>query len=124
MQRLDDEPESGELKQDLFDTMFAHLDLAVREMGAQDLGVGRRIKRMAEGFQGRASAFREAWLAGNEARLREALRRNVFGKTATTDDGLAALSRYVGETVECLKKADRTALLAGRIVWPAVGRDA
>lgn len=121
MQRLDDEPDGGPLKQELFDTMFDHLDLTVREMGAQDLGVGRRIKRMAEGFQGRASAFREAWLAGDEAGLREALRRNVFAKTAATDEALAALASYVAETVKCLKKADRPTLLAGRIAWPVPG---
>ncbi|MBM3620107.1 MAG: ubiquinol-cytochrome C chaperone [Alphaproteobacteria bacterium] len=124
MQRLDEEPESGPLKQDLFDTMFDHLDLTVREMGAQDLGVGRRIKRMAEGFQGRASAFREAWLAGNEAALREALRRNVFGKASAADDSVANLSHYIGATMACLKKADLTALLAGRIAWPTPGSSA
>ena len=121
MQRLDAEPASGQLKQDLFDTMFDHLDLTVREMGAQDLGVGRRIKRMAEGFQGRASAFREAWLAGDEAGLREALQRNVFGKTTATPEALAALCRYIGEAEKCLKNADMAALLAGRIAWPAPG---
>lgn len=124
MHRLDDEPESGELKQDLFDTMFDHLDLTVREMGAQDLGVGRRIKRMAEGFQGRASAYREAWLARDEARLREALRRNVFGNTTATDDALAALSRYVGDALGSLEKTEKAALLAGRIAWPVPGRAA
>ncbi len=124
MERLDEEPESGALKQDLFDTMFDHLDLTVREMGAQDLGVGRRIKRMAEGFQGRASAFRDAWLAGDEARLREALRRNVFGKATATNESVAILSHYVGDAIECLKKADMPALLAGRIAWPTPGRGA
>jgi cytochrome b pre-mRNA-processing protein 3 len=43
--------------------MFRHLDLTLREMGVQDLGVGRRIKIMAEGFQGRALAYREALAA-------------------------------------------------------------
>jgi cytochrome b pre-mRNA-processing protein 3 len=119
MQRLDGEPDGGALKQDLFDAMFDHLDLTVREMGAQDLGVGRRIKRMAEGFQGRATAYREAWLAGDEAALREALRRNVFGKATPTDESVANLSHYVRETAECLKKTGISDLLAGRIAWPA-----
>ena len=124
MHRLDAEPESGPLKQDLFDTMFGHLDLTVREMGAQDLGVGRRIKRMAEGFQGRANAFREAWLAGDEAKVREALQRNVFGKATATPDALAALSRYIGDALRSLQMTDRTALLAGRIAWPVPGSSA
>jgi len=124
MHRLDAEPESGKLKQDLFDTMFGHLDLTVREMGAQDLGVGKRIKRMAEGFQGRASAFREAWLAGDQAGLRETLQRNVFGKATATPDALTAMARYVGEALDGLRTTDSTALFAGRIVWPVPGSGA
>lgn len=126
MHRLDAEPEaeSGPLKQDLFDTMFGHLDLTVREMGAQDLGVGRRIKRMAEGFQGRATAFREAWLAGDDARLRDALQRNVFGKATAAPEALAALSLYVGDALASLAKTDKVSLLAGRIAWPTPGSGA
>ncbi|MBX3502892.1 MAG: ubiquinol-cytochrome C chaperone family protein [Alphaproteobacteria bacterium] len=124
MHRLDAEPGSGPLKQALFDTMFGHLDLTVREMGAQDLGVGRRIKRMAEGFQGRAGAFREAWLAGDDSRLGEALQRNVFGKTPANGDALASLTRYVADTLGSLEKIDGAALLAGNIDWPMPGRHA
>jgi len=124
MHRLDAEPESGQLKQDLFDTMFGHLDLTVREMGAQDLGVGKRIKRMAEGFQGRANAFREAWLAGDQAALRETLQRNVFGKATATPEALTALAGYVGDVLGELEKTDSAALFAGRIAWPVPGSGA
>ena len=58
--RLRREPDGEELAQAFFDVMFRHLDLTLREIGVQDLGVGRRIKIMAEGFHGRALAYREA----------------------------------------------------------------
>jgi cytochrome b pre-mRNA-processing protein 3 len=124
MHRLDAEAGSGPLKQELFDTMFGHLDLTVREMGAQDLGVGRRIKRMAEGFHGRAGAFRDAWLTGDDSRLAEALQRNVFGKATATGEALACLARYVAETLRSLEGIDSATLLAGRIDWPPPGRRA
>ncbi|MGE0426146.1 MAG: ubiquinol-cytochrome C chaperone family protein [Reyranellaceae bacterium] len=118
MNRLDAEPDGGPLKQDLFDAMFGHLDLTLREMGAQDLGVGRRIKRMAEGFHGRCSAFREAWLSGDTAKLEEALARNVFGKATPPPDASARLARYVGDAIACLAATPAAELTAGRIAWP------
>src|SRR5665213_4255614 len=39
--------------QALFDAMFADLDRGLREMGATDMGVGKRVKEMARGFYGR-----------------------------------------------------------------------
>ena len=66
--RLRREPDGEALAQAFFDAMFRHLDLTLREIGVQDLGVGRRIKIMAEGLHGRALAYREA-LAGGRRRL-------------------------------------------------------
>ena len=65
--RLRREPDGEGLAQAFFDAMFRHLDLTLREIGVQDLGVGRRIKIMAEGLHGRALAYREA-LAGGARR--------------------------------------------------------
>jgi len=124
MHRLDAEAESGRIKQDLFDTMFGHLDLTVREMGAQDLGVGRRIKRMAEGFHGRGNAFRDAWLADDPALLREALARNVFGKATPRADAVTHLAAYVRTSMERLSATPSADLMAGRIDWPAPGAGA
>src|SRR3954454_20479676 len=47
LRRLNREREAQDLAQELFDTMFADLDRALREMGVGDLGVGSRVKRMA-----------------------------------------------------------------------------
>ena len=83
--RLRREPDGEALSQAFFDVMFKHLDLTLREIGVQDLGVGRRIKIMAEGFHGRALAYREA-LAEGSAPLIEVLRRNAYGGTPPVDD--------------------------------------
>lgn len=118
MHRLDAEPDTGQVKQDLFDAMFGHLDLTVREMGAQDLGVGRRIKKMAEGFHGRAASFREAWLSGDATRLRETLARNVFGKATPAPEALVRLARYVGASIDQLSVRSRAELMTGQVAWP------
>ncbi len=79
--RLQREPDGEVLAQAFFDAMFRHLDLTLREIGVQDLGVGRRIKIMAEGFHGRALALKQALAGGGQESLAEVLRRNAYGGT-------------------------------------------
>lgn len=92
--RLRREPDGEGLAQAFFDAMFRHLDLTLREIGVQDLGVGRRIKIMAEGLHGRALAYREA-LAGGPTPLAEVLRRNAYGGRSPDDQAVARLETHV-----------------------------
>jgi cytochrome b pre-mRNA-processing protein 3 len=108
--RLRREPDGEPLAQAFFDAMFRHLDLTLREIGVQDLGVGRRIKIMAEGLHGRALAYRQA-LAGGPSLLAEALRRNAYGGTAASDEQVAHLEARVRRYVERLAAARRADLL-------------
>jgi cytochrome b pre-mRNA-processing protein 3 len=63
------------LRQSLTDTFFADMDRSLREMGAGDLSVGKKVRKMAEAFFGRIKAYGQA---SGEAQLTEAIRRNVF----------------------------------------------
>jgi len=116
LNRLKREPgDAPAFAQELFDTMFADLDGALREMGAGDLGVGRRVKAMARGLYGRIAAY-ERGLA-DEAAMVAALRRNLFG-TATADEAqLAALSAYARCQAAALAAQPATALLAGALAF-------
>jgi cytochrome b pre-mRNA-processing protein 3 len=76
----------------------------------QDLGVGRRIKIMAEGFHGRALAYREA-LADGPTPLAEVLRRNAYGGRPPDDDAIVArLESYVRQLAEQLAGLSRADL--------------
>jgi cytochrome b pre-mRNA-processing protein 3 len=109
--RLQKEPDGEALAQAFFDAMFRHLDLTLREIGVQDLGVGRRIKIMAEGFHGRALAYREA-LDGGERTLGEVLRRNAYGGRPPADaDKVARLEAHVRAEVERLGRTTRNDLI-------------
>lgn len=93
-----DGEEGRELAQALFDAMFTDMDVCLREMGVGDLSVGKKVKQMAEGFNGRSIAYSEALEAGEPGEpLREALRRNVYGTLAAPPPpgALDALSGYV-----------------------------
>ena len=109
--RLRREPDGDRLAQAFFDVMFQHLDLTLREIGVQDLGVGRRIKIMAEGLHGRALAYREALAGGGPTSLAEALRRNAYGGRSPADAALARLEEHVREYAEMLANTPRNDLI-------------
>lgn len=102
-----------EFAQDLFDTMFTDLDRAVREMGATDIGVGKRVKAMARGFYGRIAAY-EKGLA-DEAELAAALRRNLFGTVTPTDEQVARAARYLHRQIAALAAVPNDLLVAGEV---------
>jgi len=87
--------------QALFDAMFADLDRGLREMGATDMGVGKRVKEMATGFYGRIAAY-EKGLAGDDRVLSEALKRNLYGTVQPSAPAVAGMVRYVRGQAENL----------------------
>src|SRR5690349_11335210 len=48
------------LRQCLTDAVFASFEEGLRELGAGDIGIGRRVKKMANAFYGRCLAYRAA----------------------------------------------------------------
>ncbi|MGH6946672.1 MAG: ubiquinol-cytochrome C chaperone family protein [Kiloniellales bacterium] len=118
LHRLKREGEAGTgLAQSLFDTMFADMDASLRELGAGDLGVPHRIKRMVSGFQGRVAAY-DAGLAGPDSELIEALRRNLYGTVAPSPAAAAALAAYLRTACAALAGQSGPALLAGELGFP------
>src|SRR3989442_6202813 len=85
---------AARLGQRFFDTMFGDFDRSLREMGTGDLSVGREVKRMAEAFYGRIGAY-EQGLEADDAVLRPALARNLFGTAPPPADRLDAMTLYV-----------------------------
>jgi len=79
IQRLKDIGNDGrKLSQGLVDSMFADMDLSLREMGAGDIGVSKRVKTMAEAFLGRVEAYAEAIDSRDKYKLSKALERNLY----------------------------------------------
>lgn len=74
-------PEGRDIAQTLVDLMFARFDVAMRELGVSDIGVPKRMKRMAEAFKGRTAAYDQALARDDLPALAAALARNVFGDT-------------------------------------------
>ncbi len=109
--RLRLERDGEELAQAFFDAMFSHLDQTLRQIGVQDLGVGRRIKIMAEGLHGRALAYREALGGDGKMTLVEALRRNAYGgRPPARDEMVPLLETHIRQLAVELSKIPREEL--------------
>ncbi len=99
----------------LIDELFRDMDRSLREMGVGDMGVGKRVKKMATVYYGRASAYSQA-RQRDDASLAEALLRNVFaggdGKSAQAEQ-LASYSRLVHEAAA---RNERASIRQGQLV--------
>lgn len=82
--------------QELYDYMFGDMDASLRELGVGDLGVGKRVREMAEGLMGRIAAYGAALDSGDAAALEAAIRRNLLAALVSPPVAhVAALAAYV-----------------------------
>jgi len=117
LQRERGDPACVALAQALADRVAADFDANLREMGAGDLGVGRKVKRMAGALYGRIAAY-EVGIDGGEAVLRQALRRNLFGTVEPDEDEVAAMARYVLAGYELLGGVPAAQIVRGIVDFP------
>jgi len=114
--------ENTELAQNIFDAMFSDMDRCLRELGAGDIGVAPRVKKMARAFYGRISAYDTAMDPAREpGTLRAAIRRNVYGTVADPDPAaVAALRDYMLAVAARLDEQPMTQLTQGRVAFGAL----
>jgi len=123
MRRLkQDHARSRDLSQALFDYMFDDVDQNLREMGIGDLGVGNRIKKMAEAFYGRLAAYDAALDETDDAALTRAIERNVFGDSEPAPERLSLFAAYVRQEWRRIEEWRMDRLLTGEM--PAYGMPA
>lgn len=106
--------DNDRLAQAMFDAMFADMDQNLREMGAGDLSMGRKIRQLVEVFYGRIKAYDEGLDEGQD-RLAEALRRNLFRKTTPDDGQVEEMERYLRREVASSLQWDLAALQRGEL---------
>ena len=115
--------QARELARLLQERMFDEMDAALREMGVSDLGVPKRMQKLAELFFGQMRRYRAA-LAANDARaLQQALARNIYAEledAETAGAAAGALAALVMQTHAVLTATPWRDLQAGRIDWPAI----
>lgn len=64
------------LAQAAHDHLFDLFDIALREQGVGDIGVGKRVKKMAAAFQGRVHSYSQAFDQADAKSLQDKLQNN------------------------------------------------
>lgn len=90
--------------QHLVDVLFRRFDIALREMGVSDIGVPKRMKTLAEAYNGRTTAYLEALATNDETALAAAIRRNIQNGEGQGYD----LAAYAHRALELLASCDLT----------------
>ena len=98
LERLQAAGETG-LAQSFVDALFARFDAALREQGVSDMGMGRRMKKMAGAFYGRLRVYSAS---SDETELAAAILRNVYRGEASRVDRAALLAKYMGVVRETM----------------------
>lgn len=114
LHRLRDEAVAEKFVEAYCAAVFDDMDRNLREMGVGDLSVGKKVRKLAEGFFGRAGAYEEALGSGDDA-LHDALRRNLYAQQGPGSNTLAAVADYVRRCTAALAAQDVDVLTRGEI---------
>jgi cytochrome b pre-mRNA-processing protein 3 len=89
------------LAQAFVDALFTGFDEGLRELGVGDIGIGKKVKKLADAFYGRLKAYGEAQ---DETAMAAALIRNLY--RGEEGAGAGAVARYVLAARALLANAD------------------
>jgi len=107
-----------ETAQALLEVIFDDMDRSLREMGAGDLGVSRRVKMMAKALYGRIRAYEEA-LDGDGTMLAESLRRNLYGTVVPALEYVEAMENYVRAQTMSVSQQSIEKIVSGNLTFGA-----
>lgn len=115
--RLRDTGQPGRaLAQATHDRMFEEVDVALRELGIGDMGIGKRVKSLAKNLYGRIEAYERGLDSGDDTELEQALLRNVYATAAEPrPDQARELAEYLRREAAALVQAEDAALLLGNV---------
>lgn len=109
-----------EIAQQIVDAFFQDIDHSIRELGISDVGVPKRMKKLAGRFYGRLESYAAALDAGDEADLAQALKRNIYPEEEGAPD-MQDLAHYLFAAERHLTALDETAIEAGEAQLPPAG---
>ncbi|MCW9035378.1 MAG: hypothetical protein OQK35_02340 [Alphaproteobacteria bacterium] len=116
----DDQERTAELSQATFDVMFDNFDENLRELGVGDIGIGKRIKKMASAFFGRVTAYDEGLAETDNEKLIKALERNLYKEVAVKPENLEAMAEYLRSQVTVLNDQAIETLVSGKVSFGSV----
>lgn len=93
----------SDVARDLSNAIFVAFDEALRDLGNGDMGMGPRMKKLGDAFNGRMQAYAAA---ADEGALAQAFLRNVYRGEPMRDREALELARYALAARARLAQAD------------------
>lgn len=120
--RLNRESEEGhKLAQKLHNLIFDDFDVALREAGLGDMGVGKRIKKLARNLHGRISVY-DAGLASGDAEMEATLRRNMYASAEPDTAQVTGMITYIKAARQMIDACPGEDMFAGNPAFPDADR--
>jgi len=105
---------ASDFAQALFDLFFKDMDRNLREMGAGDLSVPKKIRNMGNLFYGLTTKVNEAMAKGDRAEAEAVLQRNLFDGVGGPN--VAALYAYLEAEYAKLTLQTVDAVIGGKLL--------
>jgi cytochrome b pre-mRNA-processing protein 3 len=105
--------DAHQFSQAVFDLFFRDMDRSLREMGAGDLAVPKKVQKMGNLFYGLLAKVNDAIDRGDRPALETVLSRNIFDGQPTPH--AAALAAYLLAEAERLSQQPVEAIVAGKV---------
>ncbi len=108
---------AAEVAQVLIDEFFMDVEHSLRELGIGDVGVPKRMKKLAKMFYGRTEAYDDALEREDRDALAAALARNVRPDAAVWSEA-SQLAAYVGDANKGLAAQQSESIVSGTVTFP------
>jgi cytochrome b pre-mRNA-processing protein 3 len=102
-----------ELRQNLTDEFFSDMDRSLRELGVSDVAVGKKVRKIAESYYGRVTAYDKA-LSASPHILEEAISRNIYPDGAP-EESIRAMTGYFSDAAKNLDAISLEQILLGEL---------
>lgn len=112
------------IAQEVVDAFFEDIDHSIRELGIGDMGVPKRMKKLAKMFYGRAKSYGQAIDSADNAGLVEALKRNIHPDHPDSAPSMQKLADWMMQTAHKLEAVADTTLAAGQLTFSNIDRNA
>ncbi|HTO30167.1 MAG TPA: ubiquinol-cytochrome C chaperone family protein [Pararhizobium sp.] len=112
-------PRAGqEIAQEIIDAFFEDVDHSIRELGVGDVGVPKRMKKLAAMFYGRLESYSAALENKDRDELAAALKRNFHPQTENASLTMLGLADYLLAAEAQLALKGEDIVETGRIDLP------